>query len=225
MLRSALVPGLLAIAGANRARGRPDLALFELGAVFFPPADGGVLPTERLHVAALLSGSLHRRPLEPDRPLDVVDAVDLVRAVVEALRLDAWDLEPGEAPGYHPVRTAHLAVGGHVVGHAGELAAAALARVDVPAPAVAIELDVDALTDAPRREATFRVLSPFPRRRSTSTSSSTSTSPPARSSPPSVRRSVPSSRTCGHSTSSGANSSARGRRASLSRCGSAPTTP
>ncbi|HEV2310344.1 MAG TPA: phenylalanine--tRNA ligase subunit beta, partial [Acidimicrobiia bacterium] len=79
VLRGALVPGLLAIAGANRARGRPDLALFEVGTVFFPP-DEGVLPVERLHVAAVLTGDLHRRPLEPDRPVDVVDAVDLLRA-------------------------------------------------------------------------------------------------------------------------------------------------
>jgi phenylalanyl-tRNA synthetase beta chain len=162
VLRSALVPGLLAIVGANRARGRPDVALFEVGTVFSPPPEGALLPIERLHVAAVLAGSLHRRPLEPDRPVDVVDTADLVRAVADALRLDAWQLEPGDAPGYHPGRTARLVAGGQVVGCAGEVAGAPLARSDLSTPVVAMELDLDVLTTAARRDDAFRELSPFP---------------------------------------------------------------
>ncbi len=162
VLRTALVPGLLSVAGANRARGRPDLALFELGTVFLPPEDGAVLPTERLHVAALLAGVVRRRPLESDRPVDVVDAVDLVRAVADALALDAWDVEPTEAPGYEPGRSATLVVDGHPVGRAGELAAVVLGRVDLAAPVIAMELDLTALGGAPRRDRAFRELSPFP---------------------------------------------------------------
>ncbi|HEY6317682.1 MAG TPA: phenylalanine--tRNA ligase subunit beta [Acidimicrobiia bacterium] len=162
VLRTALVPGLLTVAGTNGARGRPDLALFELGTVFLPPGRGAVLPTERLHVAALLVGSLRRRPLEADRPVDVVDAVDLVRAVADALTLDACDVAPAEVVGYHPRRAAQLLVGGDAVGHVGELLAAVLARVDLPGPVVAMELDLSALTDAPRRAGAFRELSPFP---------------------------------------------------------------
>ena len=75
MLRTALLPGLLSRRRRpTRARGRPDLALFELGTVFLLRPRTAPLPTERLHVAAVLAGVVRRRPLEPDRPVDVADA-------------------------------------------------------------------------------------------------------------------------------------------------------
>jgi phenylalanyl-tRNA synthetase beta chain len=162
VLRTALVPGLVGTAAANAARGRADLALFELGTVFSAPEPGAVLPTERLHVAALLTGRVRRRPLEPDRPVDVADALDLVRAVAAALALDGWDVEPAGVAGYHPSRTVQLVAAGGVLGHAGELAATATASVELPGPVVAMELDVTALADAPRRDRAFQELSPFP---------------------------------------------------------------
>ncbi|HWW44195.1 MAG TPA: phenylalanine--tRNA ligase subunit beta, partial [Acidimicrobiia bacterium] len=162
VLRTALVPGLLATAATNAARGRPDVALFELGTVFLPPATGEVLPVERLHVAAVVSGVVARRPLEPDRPVDVADGVDLLRAVADAIGLDAWALEPGAVTGYHPGRTARLTIQGAAVGHAGEIGAAALTRHELRRPVVAMELDVTAVVDAPRRDRAFREPSPFP---------------------------------------------------------------
>ena len=162
VLRSALVPGLLATAAANAARGRADVALFELGTVFLPPAAGEVLPTERLHVAAVLTGVVARRPLEPDRPVDVADGVDLLRAIAEAIGLAAWDVEPGSLSGYDSTRTARLTVDGAAVGQAGEVAAGVLARHELHGPVVAVELDLTALASAPRRDRAFREPSPFP---------------------------------------------------------------
>ncbi len=162
VLRALLVPGLLATVAANAARGRPDVALFELGTVFSPPAAGEVLPIERTHVAAVLSGVVARRPLEPDRPVDVADAVDLLRVIADAVGLGAWELEPAPVTGYRPGRTAHLTVDGAVVGHAGEVAAGTLGRYQLPPPVVAMELDVTALADAPRRDRSFQEPSPFP---------------------------------------------------------------
>lgn len=161
-LRALLVPGLVATAAANAARGRPDLGLFELGTVFRPPAGDGSLPEERLHVAALRTGVLARRPSEPDRPVDLADAVDLVHVVTDALGLVRPDLEPAVIPGYHPGRGARVIAGGQTVGVVGQIAADTLTAFEAPSPAVALELDLDALVAAPRRDRTFRPLSPFP---------------------------------------------------------------
>jgi phenylalanyl-tRNA synthetase beta chain len=161
-LRASLLPGLLTTAAANRARGRPDLALFEVGTVFFGPRPEALLPVERVDVAALVTGSRWRRPLEPDRPVDTYDAVDLVRVVADALELDGWDLEAATIPGYHPGRAARIRAGAEVVGAVGELHRDVLAAVGVAAPAVGFEADLDALGVARRRDRTFRPLSPYP---------------------------------------------------------------
>jgi len=162
VLRASLLPGLLTTAAANRARGRPDLALFEIGTVFFPPPPKQLLPVERIDVGALLTGSLWRRPLEPDRPVDAYDAVDLVRVVADALELDGWDLEAATIPGYHPGRAARIRAGGSVVGAVGELHRDLLAAVGISTPVVGFEADLDALRAAPRRDRTFWPLSPYP---------------------------------------------------------------
>jgi phenylalanyl-tRNA synthetase beta chain len=162
VLRTTLLPGLLTVAAANAARGRPDVALFELGTVFGTPAPGDVHPTERLHLAGLLTGTVARRPLEVDRPADGYDALDWLRAVLDALGVASWALEPAAVPGYHPTRAARLVSDGDDTGTVGELAAATLAGATAPGPAVAFEVDLETLCDAPRRDRSFRVLSPFP---------------------------------------------------------------
>jgi phenylalanyl-tRNA synthetase beta chain len=162
VLRTTLLPGLLITAAANAARGRPDLALFELGSVFFPPAAGELRPTERLHVAAVLTGAVRRRPVEQDRPVDVHDAVDLLTLLADALEVADAIVEPVAVPGLHPGRGARLTVGETVLAHAGQLGDRPLARVGLDVAVVAMEADVDALRAAPRRDRAFRVPSPFP---------------------------------------------------------------
>lgn len=162
VLRASLLPGLVTIAAANHARGRPDLTLFEVGTIFLRPPDGQLLPVERLDVAALVTGRRTRRPLEPDRPVDAYDAVDLVRVVADTLGLARWDLEAATIPGFHPGRAARLRADGTVVGAVGELHRDILTAVGITDVVVAFEADLDALLDAPRRDRTFRPLSPYP---------------------------------------------------------------
>ncbi|HSO96124.1 MAG TPA: phenylalanine--tRNA ligase subunit beta [Acidimicrobiia bacterium] len=162
VLRAALLPGLVTTAAANTARGRPDLALFEVGTIFLRPPAGQLLPVERVDVAALLTGGRFRRPLEPDRPVDAYDAVDLVRILADTLELARWDLEAASIPGFHPGRAARLRADGHVVGAVGELHHDVLTAVGLTGPVVAFEADLDALRDAPRRDRAFRPLSPYP---------------------------------------------------------------
>ena len=162
VLRASLLPGLLAVAATNAARGRPDLALFELGTVFFSPPAGAIHPVERTHVAALLTGTVRRRPVEPDRAVDVHDAVDLMTLLADALELADYVVEPEAIPGYHPGRGARLSAGARVVAHAGQLGEGPLARFGLEGPTVAVEADVEALRASPRRDRAFRVPSPFP---------------------------------------------------------------
>ncbi|GMU79594.1 MAG: phenylalanine--tRNA ligase beta subunit [Acidimicrobiia bacterium] len=162
VLRPTLLPGLVSVAAHNLARGRHDVAVFELGRVFLPPEGDELLPREPEHVAALLCGARRRSPVEFDRPVDAYDASDLVWALRDALGVAGLRFVPAEWPGFDPQATARVLAGTVTVGVLGRVAPAAIGASDLVAPVVALELDLDALVSAPRLDRQFRPLSPFP---------------------------------------------------------------
>lgn len=183
VLRTALLPGLVAAAGFNAARGQGSVSLFEQGVVFRHPddagsGDGAPLPDEREHLALVLTGTVDRRPVEDDRSVDGYDAVDLLSAVTVALGLGtigagtvAVDRGPGpDRPGWHPRRVASvvLVIDGAttVVGTVGELAPDVVGAAGLAGTVAACELELGALLDlaATRRDSgdDYVAPSPFP---------------------------------------------------------------
>jgi len=134
ILRPSLLPGLLRAVAVNAGHRHPDVALFEIGHVFLPPAtepgQGEQLPVEPEHLAVALATS------------EAPDAVQVWKALVDGLRLDGARLEAAAAPGLHPTRSARAVMGGVSVGFVGEV-------------------DPDALA-APRRADAYRPVSRYP---------------------------------------------------------------
>jgi phenylalanyl-tRNA synthetase beta chain len=162
VLRPSLLPGLLAAAAYNVARGQPDVALFEIGRVFFAPDPSSLLPHELEAVAGVLTGSERRAPIEPDRAVDVYDAVGLVRTLTDGLGVAGLRFEPEVVPGLDPKASARVFLGDAGVGVVGALAPAAAAASGLGDAAVAFELDLDALARGPRGDRQFRPPSSFP---------------------------------------------------------------
>ncbi|MCU1457712.1 MAG: phenylalanyl-tRNA synthetase beta subunit [Actinomycetia bacterium] len=162
LLRPRVLPGLLRAAAANAGHGLPDVALFEVGHIFLPPADDALLADERDHLAVLIAGTVQRSPVEPDRPVDAYDAVDAVRAVFSALDLADVRLVPEAGPGFHPTRSSAVVVDGQPIGHVGEIAPTAAAAFGTGTPVVGAELDLDALLAGSRRDRAFVALSRYP---------------------------------------------------------------
>lgn len=162
VLRPTLLPGLAAAAAHNAARGQADLALFEMGRVFFLPDSAGSLPREVEAVAGVRAGVVRRMPVEPDRPVDVYDAVDLVATVTDALGVAGVRLEPAVVPGFDPEASAQVFAGSVAVGVVGALAPAAIGASALVGPVVAFELDLDALSATPRVDRQFRTPSSYP---------------------------------------------------------------
>ncbi|MSO78786.1 MAG: phenylalanine--tRNA ligase subunit beta [Acidimicrobiia bacterium] len=160
-LRTQILPGLLRAVATNQARGLADVSLFEIGRVFLA-AKKGLLPDEKLHLAGVVAGSIHRSPIEGDRPADVYDAVDAVRVLLDALEIADHALVPGSPPGMHPTRAAMVRVGGTEVGSVGQMSARVCESLGVTGSTVAFELDLGALLDAPRRDRAFVTPSPYP---------------------------------------------------------------
>jgi phenylalanyl-tRNA synthetase beta chain len=161
-LRPAVLPGLVKAAAYNAGHGFTDLHLFELGHVFAAPPRKQLLPDERDHLAVVVTGTRGGGPVEPARPVDVYDVVDLLRAIAEALELADLQLVVDPAPGFDPVRSAAVTVDGTVIGHVGALAPGVPEAFGAPEPAVALEVDVDGLLGGTRRDRAFRTPSRYP---------------------------------------------------------------
>ena len=173
LLRTSLLPPLLATLRRNIGRGQRDVALYEIGVVFQPrpgaaapppmgvddrPADevfaaaDAAVPHQPWHVAVVLAGEL-----EPGgwwgagRPASWADAVEAGRTVLDAAGVpaDRVEVRAGEHAPWHPGRCAELLVDGVVVGHAGELHPAAVTALELPRRTCAMELDLDAVPAAP----------------------------------------------------------------------------
>src|SRR5438445_776783 len=127
-----------------------------------PPSGGAPLPDEPEHVALAWAGLVRRRPVEDDRPVDVYDAVDAVRVVLDALGIHDAALVPDALTGLRAGRAARVVVDGRDAGTVGEVAPEVLAALGLDAPVVAAELELDALLDAARHDRTFRAPSRFP---------------------------------------------------------------
>ncbi|MDK3017356.1 phenylalanine--tRNA ligase subunit beta [Pseudodonghicola flavimaris] len=138
-MRPALLPGLLAAAARNQARGFMDLALFEVG-----PAFHGGEPGQQHE---LISGVLIGRTGPKDvhgaaRPVDVFDAKADAEAVLAAIGAPAKvQILRGASEWWHPGRHGKICLGPKkVLGIFGELHPRVLEAMNVKGPAVAFTL-------------------------------------------------------------------------------------
>jgi len=95
ILRTTLLPSLLAAAERNRSVGNERVALFEIAHVYLPT--GEQLPDEPVRVAGVLEGGY-------------ADAKGVVDTLLEALKIEPR-VERGSHPLLHPGKTARLAQG------------------------------------------------------------------------------------------------------------------
>ncbi|MEO6629584.1 MAG: hypothetical protein ABIP03_13580, partial [Aquihabitans sp.] len=150
VLRTALLPGLVAAVGHNHARRQLGIGIWEIGHVFLPAPDGQVLPDEREHVAVVLAGR------------EAPAAVEIWQILAEQFRLELPSVENAQIAGLHPTRAAQVQANGVVVGIVGEVDPAVLERHDIGERVAYLEVDLGALYGAPRRSSAYRQISKFP---------------------------------------------------------------
>lgn len=134
-LRPDLLPGLLAAAARNQARGFMDLALFEVGPAF----QGGEPGEQHLQATGLLVGaSAARDPHGSRRAVDVYDAKADAEAVLAALGAPARAQISRKVAGWwHPGRSGAIGLGPNTMATFGEVHPRILREMDVKGPAVA----------------------------------------------------------------------------------------
>ena len=152
-MRPDLLPGLLAAAARNQARGFAELGLFEIGPAF----TGGEPGEQIVQAAAIRAGaSAPRNWAGTRRPLDLYDAKADAEAVLAALGVPVDRLMlVREAPEwFHPGRSAALKLGPkNTLAVFGELHPRVLQEMDVKGPAVAVTLFLENLPQKKARSA------------------------------------------------------------------------
>ncbi len=185
LLRTTLLPGLVAAARRNLSRGTAEIALTEIGLVFRGRGSGltqqpprpavpgrpsdeelaaleALLPDQPRMAAGLLAGERERSGWwGPGRHADWADAVGIVRCLADELGVSLDVVACAHAP-WHPGRCAALSVHGVPLGHAGELHPRVVEATGLPRRAVAFEIDLGILLDATPPVAPAPVFSTMP---------------------------------------------------------------
>lgn len=160
VMRSSLIPGLVANLAANRNRQQARIRLFETGRCFERQADGAPVAGfhQPLRLAALAAGLA--QPEQWGSPSRSVDFYD-VKADLEALFTRFRpSFEALSHPALHPGRAASVSMGGRGVGMIGELHPVWVDRYELGFAPVVFELELDAVL---RDEVpAYREISRFP---------------------------------------------------------------
>jgi phenylalanyl-tRNA synthetase beta chain len=151
VLRTALLPGLLAAVAHNWSHRNHGVGLFEIGHVFRRATDPAApLPDEREALAVIVGGQ------------EAPEAVTIWRLVQETLAVGGVELANQAVPGLHPTRAAGVHHGGTELGRLGEVDPAVLEAHGVGERVAYLELDLDALLALPHGERPYRRFSSFP---------------------------------------------------------------
>jgi phenylalanyl-tRNA synthetase beta chain len=167
VMRTSLLPNLIAAVARNQSYGRPDVALFEVGSVFL--RKGEAVSERPLHELAdeptLAAGVLAGRrsaQLGAGTPWDVFDAkalaLEAIRAVAGDVRVD---VSATSAVAYlHPGVAGELRIDREIVGCIGEVHPDVRAKLGVDGRVFAFEVELDKLRLA--EPAQMRAIARFP---------------------------------------------------------------
>jgi len=157
VMRTTLLPGLLAALSHNVRRQHERVRLFEAGRAYLQ--NGGMVEVPR--IAGVATGPASPEQWgEPPRALDFFDIKGDVEQMVALSGSAAAVFTPSAEPWLHPGAAARVTMGGQAVGWCGALHPAVLRAMDVPGEVFAFELDLAPLQQ--REIPSARPVSRFP---------------------------------------------------------------
>ncbi|MEO5566757.1 MAG: phenylalanine--tRNA ligase subunit beta, partial [Luteimonas sp.] len=145
VMRTWLLPGLMAALARNVARQQPRVRLFELGKVFHAATQAGQAPIETLRVAAVACGAVEAEHWDgAARPLDFHDLRGDLDSLAALSRAEL-DYRPSSAAWGHPGRSADVFRNGSKLGWIGQLHPRLQRTLGLDVEIFAFELDLEAL--------------------------------------------------------------------------------
>jgi phenylalanyl-tRNA synthetase beta chain len=162
VMRTSLLPGLVAALMTNRNRQQERVRLFEVGNVFHKNAEPGAAPIETLRIAGVACGRAAELQWGVDKR--AVDFHDMKGDYESLIALTAaageFACEPANVAWLHPGRSAQVKRGGVVAGHMGALHPSLAKALDLDTDVYVFEFDIAPL--AARAVPRSRPIARFP---------------------------------------------------------------
>ncbi len=164
-MRRSMLPGLVRSVAYNLDHGVPNVALYEIGRVFYGH-ESSSQPDEPTFVAGVMAGKRADDAWNLKyADYDFFDAKGAVESLLSALRLTKVRFkvaEPEQYPWLQPGRAAEVLSQGEVVGWVGNIHPASLQKVGVDVPVVAFELSVEHLLRLAKNELPYQDVPTLP---------------------------------------------------------------
>ena len=162
IMRTTLLPSLLANAQRNRNHQINDVQFFECSKVFIPNGKGEY-PNEPERVAGIIAGNLGAGVYgDPLRPADFFDIKGVVEGMLDRCGISDYTIAHTDHPTFHPGRRAEIHVEAKTLCVFGEAHPEVLENYDLPHKAYLFELDFEKLLDAAEPMKQFEAIPIYP---------------------------------------------------------------
>lgn len=164
LVRTTLLSSIFDNLARNLARKNDDVALFEVGSVFFPKAlPVTELPDEVVKIAGAITG--HRNAQGWNQANDMVDFYDakgIIEELLANLRVTRYTVEAGTHYAMHPGKTALFKKGRDVIATVGEVHPAVLSAYGITKPVYIFELDATTVMKYMAKDLKYKALPKYP---------------------------------------------------------------
>lgn len=164
LVRTTLLSSIFDNLARNLARKNDDVALFEVGSVFFPKAlPVTELPDEVVKIAGAITGRRNAQGWNQTNDMvDFYDAKSIIEELLANLRVTRYTVEAGTHYAMHPGKTALFKKGRDVIATVGEVHPAVLSAYGITKPVYIFELDATTVMKYMAKDLKYKALPKYP---------------------------------------------------------------
>lgn len=164
LVRTTLLSSIFDNLARNLARKNDDVALFEVGSVFFPKAlPVTELPDEVVKIAGAITGRRNAQGWNQTNDMvDFYDAKGIIEELLANLRVTRYTVETGTHYAMHPGKTALFKKGRDVIATVGEVHPAVLSAYGITKPVYIFELDTTTVMKYMAKDLKYKALPKYP---------------------------------------------------------------
>jgi len=163
LMRTSLISSLLEVIKWNTNRQAELVKIFEVGKIYLPyPDKPNSLPNEKLIIIGAINKTGRGDIWEKSFSLDIFDVKGIIETVFQGLKMENWEVIPGNHPAFHPLRNGKIIMGGEEVGIFGEIHPEVINNYRIPGKVNLFEIDFENLLPNVPSDIKYCVLPKYP---------------------------------------------------------------